>query len=101
MIGDLVKVTIDRPLGSYHPEHKDMYYPVNYGYVEGIMAPEGMSFCKEEIRAQVEFQEQFFRYEILMGPEREGELERMQGQGLSAVMDRADQRKMEVKRNGR
>lgn len=142
MIGDLVKVTIDRPLGSYHPEHKDMYYPVNYGYVEGIMAPdgeeqdayvlgiheavetftgrviavicrqddvedkwvvapEGMSFCKEEIRAQVEFQEQFFRYEILMGPEREGELERMQGQCLSAVMDRADQRKMEVKRNGR
>ncbi len=28
-------------LGSYHPEHKDMYYPVNYGYVEGIMAPDG------------------------------------------------------------
>ena len=28
-------------LGSYHPEHKDMYYPINYGYVEGIMAPDG------------------------------------------------------------
>lgn len=40
MIGQLVKVTIDRPLGSYHPEHPDMYYPVNYGYVEGIIAPD-------------------------------------------------------------
>ena len=28
-------------VGSYHPEHKDMYYPINYGYVEGIMAPDG------------------------------------------------------------
>lgn len=34
-------VTVDRPLGSYHPEHKDMSYPVNYGYVEGVMAPDG------------------------------------------------------------
>lgn len=38
MIGKMVTVTVDRPLGSYHPEHKDMYYPINYGYVEGIMA---------------------------------------------------------------
>ncbi len=41
MIGKIVKVTIDRPLGSYHPEHKDLYYPVNYGYVEGFIAPDG------------------------------------------------------------
>ena len=41
MIGDIVTVTVDRPLGSYHPEHKDMYYPINYGYVAGIMAPDG------------------------------------------------------------
>lgn len=40
-IGDTVTVTVDRPLGSYHPEHRDMYYPVNYGYVEGIMALDG------------------------------------------------------------
>lgn len=37
----IVTVTIDRPLGSYHPRHPDMYYPVNYGYVEGIPAPDG------------------------------------------------------------
>ena len=41
VIGRTVTVTVDRPLGSYHPEHKNMYYPINYGYVEGIMAPDG------------------------------------------------------------
>lgn len=41
LIGDIVTVTVDRPLGSYHPEYKDMYYPVNYGYIEGVMAPDG------------------------------------------------------------
>ena len=107
MIGEIVKVIVDRPLGSYHPEHKDLYYPVNYGYIEGIMAPdgeeqdayilgvrqavetftgrviavirrqddveekwvvvpEGVSFSKEEIRAQVAFQERYFQYEIMM-----------------------------------
>lgn len=41
MLGKLVTVTVDRPLGSYHPEYKDMYYPINYGYIKGIMAPDG------------------------------------------------------------
>ena len=41
IIGTLVTVTVDRSLGSYHPKYKDMYYPVNYGYIEGIMAPDG------------------------------------------------------------
>ena len=41
MLGNIVTVTVDRPLGSYHPEHKDMYYPINYGYIEGIIAPDG------------------------------------------------------------
>ena len=41
MIGDIIKVTVDRPMGSFHPKHKDIYYPINYGYIEGIMAPDG------------------------------------------------------------
>lgn len=41
MIGEIVKVIVDRPLGSYHPKHKDLYYPVNYGYIEGVIAPDG------------------------------------------------------------
>ena len=41
MIGKTVKVIIDRPLGTYHPKHKDIFYTVNYGYIEGIIAPDG------------------------------------------------------------
>ena len=41
MRGKLVHVTVDRPMGSFHPEYKDMYYPVNYGYVEGVIAGDG------------------------------------------------------------
>lgn len=41
MIGSKVKVIIDRPLGTYHPNHRDIFYTVNYGYVAGIMAPDG------------------------------------------------------------
>lgn len=41
IVGTTVTVTVDRPLGSYHPEYKDMYYPINYGYIEGVMAPDG------------------------------------------------------------
>lgn len=41
IVGKIVKVTVDRPLGSCHPEHKEMYYPVNYGYVNGVAAPDG------------------------------------------------------------
>lgn len=37
ILGSVATVKVDRPLGSYHPRHPDMYYPVNYGYVEGII----------------------------------------------------------------
>ncbi len=40
-LGKTVTVTVDRPLGSTHPDYPDMIYPVNYGYVEGITAPDG------------------------------------------------------------
>ena len=105
MIGSTVTVIVDRPLGTYHPKHKDIFYTVNYGYIPGIIAPdgeeqdayilgidtpiaeftgkviavihrlddvedkwvvapEGVSFTKEEIARQVAFQEQYFRTEI-------------------------------------
>ncbi len=107
MIGKIVKVTVDRPLGSFHPEHNDLYYPINYGYIEGILAPDGeeqdayilgvneavkeftgkviavirrlddveekwvvappdQEYALDEIKRAVEFQEQYFQYEILM-----------------------------------
>lgn len=41
MLGKSVTVTVDRPLGSYHPKHKDIYYSLNYGYIPGIFAADG------------------------------------------------------------
>ena len=41
MLGKIIKVTVDRPMGTYHPKHKDIYYTINYGYIEGIMASDG------------------------------------------------------------
>ena len=41
MIGSIVKVLVDRPLGTFHPKHRDIYYPVNYGYVPGVIAADG------------------------------------------------------------
>lgn len=107
MIGRIVRVVVDRPLGSHHPKHEDMVYPVNYGYIPGIIAPDGeeqdayilgvnepvaefegkilavihrfddvedkwvvapedMSLTKEEIMAQVAFQEQYFQTQIVV-----------------------------------
>lgn len=107
MLGQTVTVLMDRPMGTYHPKHKDIYYPVNYGYIPGVVAPdgeeqdayvlgvdeplreftgvviaiihrlddveekwvvapEGCRLTKEEIAAQVKFQEQYFQSEIRM-----------------------------------
>ena len=107
MLGKIVKVKVDRPIGSHHPKYDDMVYPINYGYVEGVIAPDGeeqdayilgidepieeytgkiiaivhriddiedkwvvapedASYTKEEIIKQIEFQEQFFKYEIII-----------------------------------
>ena len=41
VIGRRVTVTVDRPLGSVHPEHADLVYYVNYGYVDGIIGGDG------------------------------------------------------------
>ncbi|MCH5160099.1 MAG: inorganic pyrophosphatase [Clostridiales bacterium] len=41
IIGCRVAVTVDRPLGSVHPEHEDLVYSVNYGFVDGNMGGDG------------------------------------------------------------
>ena len=107
MIGKIVTVTVDRKKGTYHPKHKEIYYAINYGYIEGIIAPDGeeqdayilgveepiesftgeiiaiihrkndiedkwivapkgMKFTIREIEKQVQFQEKYFDYEVLM-----------------------------------
>lgn len=37
-LGRRVAVVIDRPLGSAHPRHPDIIYPINYGYIPGTQA---------------------------------------------------------------
>ena len=41
VIGKTVTVTVDRPLGSVHPRHGDIRYPINYGYIAGVPTPDG------------------------------------------------------------
>ena len=101
----IVKVTIDRPLGSHHPKFPDTVYPINYGYINGtiagdgeeqdayilgveepltefqgevvaiihrfddcedkwVVAPDGLSFSREEILKETAFTERFFKIRI-------------------------------------
>ena len=39
-IGKAVRVKVDRPMGSKHPR-EGFIYPVNYGFVPGVPAPDG------------------------------------------------------------
>lgn len=41
LIGKQVTGIIDRPLGSAHPRKSNMIYPINYGYVNGVIAGDG------------------------------------------------------------
>lgn len=41
VLGTSVSGTIDRPLGSVHPRHPEMIYPINYGFVDGVFAGDG------------------------------------------------------------
>ena len=104
-LGKVVKVKMDRMMGSKHPKH-GFVYPVNYGYIpntisgdgeeldayvlgvfepieefEGlvvavlhrtndnddklIVCPEGIDYSDDQIDALTEFQERFFRHEII------------------------------------
>ena len=39
-LGKMVKIQIDRPMGSRHTQY-DFLYPLNYGFVPGVMAGYG------------------------------------------------------------
>lgn len=41
VIDMLVKVVVDRPYGTYHPENHDIRYELNYGFVEGVTGGDG------------------------------------------------------------
>lgn len=41
LLGQTVRVIVDRPLGSRHPRHSEMIYPANYGEVPGTVSGDG------------------------------------------------------------
>ncbi len=105
-LGKTVKIKIDRPIGYVHKkENYSLTYPINYGYISGVIggdgeeldvyligvneavteyeceiiaiahrhndvedklvgAPAGVRFSKEEIKALINFQEQYYDTEI-------------------------------------
>ena len=39
--GKIVEIKIDRVMGSKHPSHIDIIYPINYGYIPGVLGGDG------------------------------------------------------------
>ena len=40
-VGKTVDIKIDRPIGSNHPKHPGLIYPVNYGYIPHVLGGDG------------------------------------------------------------
>lgn len=40
-LGKTVKIPIDRPIGSVHPKHNDIIYPINYGFIPKVPGGDG------------------------------------------------------------
>lgn len=41
ILGKTVYIKMDRPIGTVHPKHPDLIYPINYGYVPGLLGGDG------------------------------------------------------------
>lgn len=40
-LGKTVSISIDRPIGSVHPKHDDIVYPINYGFIPNVLGGDG------------------------------------------------------------
>ena len=40
-LGKTVTISIDRPIGSVHPKHDDIIYPINYGFIPKVLGGDG------------------------------------------------------------
>ena len=40
-LGKTVTISIDRPVGSVHPKHDDIIYPINYGFIPKVLGGDG------------------------------------------------------------
>lgn len=41
ILGSTVDIEMDRPMGAVHPKHPDLIYPINYGFVPGLLGGDG------------------------------------------------------------
>lgn len=40
-LGKTITIKIDRPIGSLHPKHPELVYPINYGYIPNVFGGDG------------------------------------------------------------
>ena len=40
-LGKVVEIEIDRPVGSVHPKHEEVIYPINYGFIPNVLGGDG------------------------------------------------------------
>ena len=40
-LGKTVHIVMDRPIGTPHPKHPDIIYPINYGYIPNVFGGDG------------------------------------------------------------
>ena len=40
-LGKKVHIVMDRPIGAEHPKHPGLIYPINYGYLPGVISGDG------------------------------------------------------------
>lgn len=41
LLGREVTVIMDRPVGTHHPKHPEIIYPINYGYIDAMLSADG------------------------------------------------------------
>ena len=41
LLGKEVDIVMDRPVGTHHPKHPHIVYPINYGYIDGMLSADG------------------------------------------------------------
>lgn len=40
-LGKTIDIEMDRPIGTVHPKHDNVIYPINYGYIPGVLGGDG------------------------------------------------------------
>ena len=66
MIGKEITLTVDRPVKSFIGKIIAVVHRLNDDEDKWVVAPDGVTFTKEEIIGRIYFQEKYFDFEIIM-----------------------------------